>query len=87
LDVEKRDLWVGLGVPAQRGSVVGLSALAFLLALRLRSVTNKKSSNKASIPHAAGGANCPHPQSLSLWRGKRSLLPEGNPKNSMILLK
>jgi len=50
-------------------------------------VTNKKSSNKSSIPHAAGGANCPHPQSLSLWRGKLSLLPDGNPKDSMILLK
>ena len=33
-------------------SAAGLSALAFLFALRLRSVTNKKSSNNASIPHA-----------------------------------
>jgi hypothetical protein len=31
---------------------IGLSALVFLFALRLRSMTNKKSSNNAFISHA-----------------------------------
>jgi len=51
------NIWAVRACPRKRGSGVGLSALAFLFALRLRSVTNKKSSNNASIPHASNILN------------------------------